>query len=314
MTSPSTIGVVVAARDAAVTLDAALAGVAAQQWPADEVVVVDDGSSDDTAAVAERWRDRLPLRVIRQSAAGGPGPARNLGIAECATDLVAILDADDVWLPDHLDALVGRGGPGTVVSPTVCRWWPGVGLAPWTPPAALQAASQREQYERMLVENFVFSGSLVARHDVQRVGGFGPSSVSEDWDLWIRLASAGVRFVLAPGPTVLYRQHERSLSWDLRCLQGDMAVLQQVLGRERDERCVAVAERSLRDRRARLSVAEAVALAAQGRPVAARWRAASGLRGRRRTRILAAASMVAPASVERRRRAGVPEAWRHVGR
>jgi glycosyltransferase involved in cell wall biosynthesis len=314
VTRRSTIGVVVAARDASATVAEALAGVAWQRRSADEVVVVDDGSGDATADVVASWVDRLPLTVVRRAAPGGPGVARNDGIERLSTDLVVFLDADDVWLPDHLGVLeTAWTDPCTVVSPTVARWWPGRYLAPWTPPAAWRVAPG-EQYERLLVENFVFSGSLAACQAVRGVGGFAEGSASEDWDLWLRLAGVGHRFVLAPGPTVLYRQGLSTLSSDLQCIDGDIVVLSQVLRREPDARFRAVAERSLRDRRARQAVARSATLAGSGRSLAARMHALGGMAGRRRTRLLAAASVVAPRAVDGWRRSGVSERLRRVGR
>ncbi len=83
----------------------ALGSVAAQQLQPLEVLVVDDGSRDDGAAVAESWADRLPgLRVLRQDNAG-PGAARNRAIGEARGEWLAFLDSDDVWLPGKLAAV-----------------------------------------------------------------------------------------------------------------------------------------------------------------------------------------------------------------
>src|SRR3954454_14547905 len=107
------IAVVIAAHNAADTLDAALASVAGQSLAPQEVVVVDDASSDETAAVAARWGAVLPLDVVRLPENTGPGHARNVGVARTAAPMLALLDGDDVWLPDHLSLLdqVHRSSP-----------------------------------------------------------------------------------------------------------------------------------------------------------------------------------------------------------
>jgi glycosyltransferase involved in cell wall biosynthesis len=98
----SSVSVIIAARNAAETLGATLAGLADQDFPGEfEVVVVDDGSTDATAAVAAA----APLATIIVSCAGvGPGPARNAGVAASSNELIAFTDADCIPTPGWLAA------------------------------------------------------------------------------------------------------------------------------------------------------------------------------------------------------------------
>jgi Glycosyl transferase family 2 len=80
-----------------------LDSAAAQSQPPEEIIVIDDGSTDEGALLVEGWH-KLPLRLIRQKNMG-PGAARNLGLEEAVTSHVAFLDADDIWLPHHLEVL-----------------------------------------------------------------------------------------------------------------------------------------------------------------------------------------------------------------
>jgi glycosyltransferase involved in cell wall biosynthesis len=102
MTRP-TIGVFIPARDAASYLAGALRSVVGQDPRPDDVVVVDDGSRDGTAAIAERWGP--PVRCLRREGRG-PAAARNAGLAALDTDLVASIDADDLWTADSLEMRV----------------------------------------------------------------------------------------------------------------------------------------------------------------------------------------------------------------
>jgi glycosyltransferase involved in cell wall biosynthesis len=102
---PATFSVVIPAYNTADTLGEAIDSVLAQTRQDFEIIVVDDGSSDDTAAVAEGFGDRR-IRVYRQENAG-PSAARNRGIAEALGEYVSSLDSDDLWLPDYL-AEMGR--------------------------------------------------------------------------------------------------------------------------------------------------------------------------------------------------------------
>jgi hypothetical protein len=105
-TTPGLCSVIVPARDAAPFVAEAIDSALAQDGPFDlEVVVVDDGSDDDTAARAER--DDARVTVVRQCP-GGPGSARNAGLALTSGEYVALLDADDRWPPGRLKRLVGE--------------------------------------------------------------------------------------------------------------------------------------------------------------------------------------------------------------
>ncbi|MCX7304887.1 MAG: glycosyltransferase family A protein [Hyphomicrobiales bacterium] len=88
--------VVIPAYNAAATIDESIASILAQTVPAQEIVVVDDGSTDGTASVVSRIKG--PITVISQENRG-PGSATSAGLRHVTTPLVATLDADDVWLP-----------------------------------------------------------------------------------------------------------------------------------------------------------------------------------------------------------------------
>ena len=94
----------VCTRDRAAPLDRFLGRVAAQSRPADEVVVVDNGSTDGTAAVAERWSASLPVRYVFHAPPGVPG-ARNAGIAAAGGDVIVYADDDTEPEPAWLAAL-----------------------------------------------------------------------------------------------------------------------------------------------------------------------------------------------------------------
>jgi len=107
-------GVVIPTFNAAATIAETLRSITAQTVQAETIVVVDDGSTDDTVAVIEALK--LPVRLLRQENAG-PGSATTRGIAALSTPFVATLDADDLWLPTkierqlaHLNRLPGTSG------------------------------------------------------------------------------------------------------------------------------------------------------------------------------------------------------------
>ena len=102
------VSVIIAAWNARDYLGEAIESVIGQTAPPRELFVIDDGSTDDTAAIAGRYceQSRVAVRLIRQENQGLPA-ARNAGIREADGKWIAFLDADDVWQPDHLSSLLG---------------------------------------------------------------------------------------------------------------------------------------------------------------------------------------------------------------
>jgi glycosyltransferase involved in cell wall biosynthesis len=113
---PEMVSVIIPAYNAAGTLGEQLEALAAQTNPRPwEVIVVDDASVDDTVSAALRWRDRLPLRVVRSRRNGGVSHARNVGAAAARGDFLAICDADDRVAPGWLEALAEAGRANDLV-------------------------------------------------------------------------------------------------------------------------------------------------------------------------------------------------------
>jgi glycosyltransferase involved in cell wall biosynthesis len=191
----------------------------------ERIVVVDDGSTDDTAAIAER----AGATVVRQ-AQRGPGAARNRGLAAASTEFVAFLDADDWYAPDKLersvevlqeigaaclatDAWVVRGGR------IDARKNQGRNV-----PTVLTT-------ERLLKGSPVICSSVVARRRaVLEVGGFDehPDLIAtEDFDLWLRMSEREPLAYLGE-PLTFYRVHQGSLSANERFLRGIDRILARV--------------------------------------------------------------------------------------
>jgi glycosyltransferase involved in cell wall biosynthesis len=189
------VSVVVCTRDRPQLLARALASVLPQLGPDDEVVVVDDGSRPGVT-VTER-----AARVLH--AAGlGPAGARAAGLEAATCSYVAWCDDDDEWLPGHLELLrtVLESEPETDLVYGDAVW-----LAPGQP-ATLPASLDFEGY--VLSEwNYIPISAVVHRAGAaRRVGGFDPAlSAWEDWDLWLRMADAGLR--LRHRATVVTRRH-----------------------------------------------------------------------------------------------------------
>lgn len=213
------ISVVTPAFNAALYLGQAIDSVLAQSISDIELIVVDDGSTDDTARIVASYGSRV--RYICQ-ANQGVAVARNRGLEACRGDLVAFLDADDTWMPDkikrQLDALTGA--PHVRMCYTA-RLVTDRDLKPISMELSPRKASALE--DLLLLGNVVGSPSspLIERSLLREVGGFDPAySHCADWELWIRLARK-TEFLYLPEPLVTYRQHERNMSREIATLERE---------------------------------------------------------------------------------------------
>lgn len=202
------VSVVIPTFNSAPLVVEAVGSVLAQTRPADEVVVVDDGSTDDTAARVAAFGDRV--KYVRQPNAR-VAAARNTGLRHATGDVVAFLDADDAWHPQKLDrqlaVLAARPEIGLLA--TGLTAWPG----PFPPlvgdPIPNVAAVP---LDRMLLTNPIATSSVVVRRSVlDRVGPFDTELFGpEDYDLWLRAAQASGVGVLRE-PLTGYRDTPGSL-------------------------------------------------------------------------------------------------------
>jgi glycosyltransferase involved in cell wall biosynthesis len=165
----------------------AVASVRAQTYPDVEIIVVDDGSTDDTLSRLEEMSDPS-LRVLRTPVNAGASAARNLGIAEARGELIAFLDADDEWLPDKTERQVARFAEAPESVGVVYCGIREVS-ADW-PPIDRVPRHRGDLYETLRVVNVLrTSGVMVRRPVFEAVGGFDTAlPARHDWDLWLRIA------------------------------------------------------------------------------------------------------------------------------
>jgi glycosyltransferase involved in cell wall biosynthesis len=190
MTHP--VSVVMPAYNASEYIRQAIASVIAQTHQAWELMVVDDGSTDDTAALVEEIALRdARVRLLRQTSNSGVAAAANAGVENSRHELIARLDADDISEPRRLEAQVTlfSRNQHLVVGGTAARLIDSTGapLGTFRPPADDNAI--RRYFVR---DNpFVHSSVMFRKAAFDSVGGYGPLRILEDYDLWLRLAKVG---------------------------------------------------------------------------------------------------------------------------
>jgi glycosyltransferase involved in cell wall biosynthesis len=215
------ISVLLPYRDAAPTLDGALASVLADLEAGDEVIAIDDRSNDDGPRIvaAHAARDR---RVVALTSRGeGIVPALAAGLTASRGDLVARMDGDDVSLPGRFAAsraLLDRDPEIAVVGTRVEAFVdvPGASVGDGTSRyVAWQNAlvSRRDHEHAIFVEAPVCHPSVTMRRSaLAAVGGYHDSPWAEDWDLWLRMHEAGLGIAKLPRLGLRWRRHAGALT------------------------------------------------------------------------------------------------------
>jgi glycosyltransferase involved in cell wall biosynthesis len=208
---PPAVSVVMAAKNYARFLPAAVESVRAQTFADWELLVIDDGSSDHTPEAARPFLADPRIRYFRSDKLGQPR-AKNLGIGLSRGPFVAFLDADDAWRPAKLEKQLAIFRDRPAVGVVFCRRSLINELG--EPLATPQAAPPRGRVlDAMFVQNFVCFSSVVVRREVfAHVGRFDPLwDLAIDYDLWLRVA-AHHEFDYIDEELVLYRTGHGNLS------------------------------------------------------------------------------------------------------
>ncbi len=189
---------------------AAVESALAQTYQNVEVIVVDDGSKDDTRQRLAPYLDRI--RYLYQENQG-LGAARNTGIRAAAGDFIALLDSDDVWHPRKLELQMGYlsqhpeiGLLGAQAVYDLSPDWPAL-------PSSAELAALRITLDELIIRGrFGPSGVVVRRHCLDKVGWFDTAAWgTEDRDMWLRIA-AEYRIACLQAPLWYYRIHGQSMS------------------------------------------------------------------------------------------------------
>ncbi|MGZ4336352.1 MAG: glycosyltransferase [Gaiellaceae bacterium] len=313
---PPTFSVIIAAYEVADVIGEALQSIRNQTIQPDEVIVCDDGSTDDIVNAVRAYRDDI---TFLRKAHGGEASAKNTAAAAASGDFVVILDADDVFMPTRLEALAAAAAarPDLDILTTdafleangkiVRRCYD----AGWT----FEVENQRRE---LLRRNFVFGLAAVRRELLLQSGGFDEDILwTTDWDCWIRLVLAGSQIGCVDEPLALYRVRERSLSaqrdsmlrgkiatlektWlDPRVDRGDQDVLEEALAAYRRDLSVMELEARLLESEAGVRRAGLAIALGRGFGPAARARGA--------------ATALAPATMRRRGRQREQASWVGAG-
>jgi glycosyltransferase involved in cell wall biosynthesis len=188
----------------------AVDSVLGQSYPHVGVIVVDDGSTDDTSAVAARYGERI--RYIRKENAG-LSAARNTGLLEARGEWVLFLDSDD-YLPRDMVAQHMAAASAAPAGTLFYGGWQYADVAGQALGPVERKELGSDAFHALLVHSyFPCHSAIIRRTAFANVGLFDVSLRScEDWDMWIRFAAVGYQFVAVPDAFAVYRRYAGSMS------------------------------------------------------------------------------------------------------
>ena len=198
---------IIPTRDRRDLVTRAIASVYAQQGPRPEIIVVDDGSNDDTV---EYVTGLYPEITLCRLDGRGPGPARNAGAALAGSDIFLFLDSDDYWLPDHTRKLQAVLGQGFQVAYATTLTRDLIGCGSFLIPE--QGQGTGDCFNDLARWCFLVPSTVaVTREAFAAVGGFGAETAGEDWCFFLKLADRYPFGFAGPEPTVHRFLHQGSI-------------------------------------------------------------------------------------------------------
>ncbi|MBD2089466.1 glycosyltransferase family 2 protein [Microcoleus sp. FACHB-1515] len=236
------VSVIIPAYNAAAFIDRTLRSVLSQTYGNLEVLVVDDGSTDQTSAIVTAFaREDKRVRLLQQANAG-VAAARNLAIAQANGEFIAPIDADDIWYPDNLERQVECLVQSGDAVGLVYSWSVDIDDSDALIGSFRAAKIEGNVYATLVCHNFLgnASATLMRRSCLAQVGGYNAGLRSqqaqgcEDWDLYLRIAEK-YEFRVVPAFLIGYRKLSASMSCDFTQMARSHRFVMQAVQQQHPE-------------------------------------------------------------------------------
>lgn len=204
------ISVIMPCYNAAAYLQEAVASVFKQSFKDIELIVIDDGSTDQSLQLLSALQSQHPQLTVLQQSNTGPYPARNRGLEAARGQYIAFLDADDYWADDCLEKLYTElRSSGADLS--YCGWQNIMEAGDNSPPYVPPAYEKEDMFQHFLKGcPWPIHAALVKRTLIEQAGGFSTRCFSSmDYDFWLRLAAISQRIIRVPEVLAFYRWHDQ---------------------------------------------------------------------------------------------------------
>ena len=173
-----------------------------------EIIVVDDGSTDNTEDILKDYVNQKKIIYIKKIN-GGPASARNVGIREAKGKFVAFLDADDIWTPNKLTKQIGLILKNDFAAVHTDRYFfDQTNTKDWI-------NHSKQNIQHLIKENFIVTSSLIIKTEILKKYMFNEDAnffAVEDYELWLRLLFSDYTFGYIPEKLVGYRLHKNQIS------------------------------------------------------------------------------------------------------
>ena len=203
----------------------ALESALAQTYSNLEIIVVDDGSQDETASIVRSFAQRDSRVTLLQQSNAGVARARNLAIEEGHGDFIAPLDSDDIWYPTKIERQVQAALEGGPTVGLVYSWWEIIDDQGEVRVTSIMPSSEGWVFDTLLRRNFIGNASvpLIRRSCIAHIGGYNAEMRElkgqgcEDWDISLRIAEH-YEFRVVREYLVGYRKVDSSMSTACRSM------------------------------------------------------------------------------------------------
>ncbi len=199
------VSVVIPVFNGASFLAEAIDSALEQSYDNIEVLVIDDGSTDNTSEVCERYSDKI--RYYRKEN-GGQASARNFGIERSEGNFIAFLDSDDIWDSEKIEKQILK------MQSNKCMWSYTDAMAFTGNKSLYKFSTTSRQFEgniliNLFLKNFIVASSVIVHRSILNKIGVFALIKREDWDLWLRIAET-YEVALVKEELVRYRIHQKS--------------------------------------------------------------------------------------------------------
>jgi glycosyltransferase involved in cell wall biosynthesis len=224
--------IVMPAYNATATLDASIGSVCAQSFDSWELVICDDGSTDDTRAICDRHAAADPRVRVHSQPNAGAGAAISAAIKRATGDFIVQLGADDELLPEYCSVtgeLIDKRPGYDIYASNAYRLLPD-GTRELYHTAPRFSATFELTVDDLLDEPLIYGTAAFRRELFARVGGFRTEYYNEDYDFWLRAMIAGAKHIYTPRPLALYRVVPGQKTADgVRMRQEDIKILRDAI-------------------------------------------------------------------------------------